>query len=74
MTKINWHPYPLELPDSGKNYLVTVEAEERFRYVYTAMFMYVTGWLVDKNYKVIAWAELPEPFDEGENGQDERID
>lgn len=59
MTKINWHQYPLELPDSGKNYLVTVEAEDGFRYVYTAMFMYVTGWLVDK---VIAWAELPDPY------------
>lgn len=62
MTKIDWHPYPLELPDSGKNYLVTVESEEGFRYVYTAMFMYVSGWLEDKNHKVVAWAELPEPY------------
>lgn len=59
MTHVDWHQYPLELPDSGKNYLVTVEAEDGFRYVYTAMFMYVTGWLVDK---VVAWAEMPKPY------------
>lgn len=62
MTHVDWHPYPLELPDSGKNYLVTVEAEEGFRYVYTAMFMYVSGWLKDKNHKVVAWAEMPKPY------------
>ena len=62
MTHVDWHPYPLEFPQSGDNYLITVKDDHGFRYVGTAMYMNVTGWLIDKRYKVIAWAEMPEPY------------
>lgn len=59
---VNWKPYPKDMPDSGESYLVTVEDEHGFRYVGTAVYMNVTGWLIDKRYKVIAWADKPEPY------------
>lgn len=59
MTHVDWKLYPKDMPDSGESYLVTVEDEHGFRYVGTAVYMNLTGWLVDK---VIAWAELPEPY------------
>ena len=61
--KTVWHPYPDETPQSGDNYLITVEDDRGFRYVGTAVYMNVTGWLIDKRYKVIAWAERPEPYE-----------
>ena len=62
MTHVDWHPYPLELPDSGNNCLVTVKDKDGFNYVVTTMYMNLTGWVIDKNYQVTAWAELPEPY------------
>lgn len=59
----DWHPYPNELPQSGDNYLVTVidQSDHKTRYVGTALFLNVTGWNVSSRYRVIAWANLPEP-------------
>lgn len=62
MTHVDWKLYPKDMPNSGESYLVTVEDEHGFRYVGTAVYMNLTGWLVDKRYKVIAWAEKPEPY------------
>ena len=58
-----WHPYPEETPQSGDNYLVTVidQTDHKTRYVGTALFLNVTGWNVSSRYRVIAWANLPEP-------------
>lgn len=60
---ITWHPYPEETPQSGDNYLVTVidQSDHKTRYVGTALFLNVTGWNVSSRYRVIAWANLPEP-------------
>lgn len=62
MIKIDWHPYPDKTPQSGDHYLITVEDEHGFRYVGTAVYMNLTEWLVDKRYKVIAFADKPEPY------------
>lgn len=64
MTHVDWHPYPEETPQSGDNYLVTVidQSDHKTRYVGTALFLNVTGWNVSSRYRVIAWAELPEPY------------
>lgn len=60
---VDWHPYPEETPQSGDNYLVTVidQSDHKTRYVGTALFLNVTGWNVSSRYRVIAWANLPEP-------------
>lgn len=60
---VKWHPYPEETPQSGDNYLVTVidQSDHKTRYVGTALFLNVTGWNVSSRYRVIAWANLPEP-------------
>ena len=62
MTHVDWKLYPKDMPDSGESYLVTVEDEHGFRYVGTAVYMNLTGWLVDKGYKVITFADKPEPY------------
>lgn len=63
MTKVNWHQYPDEMPDSGKDYLVTIEGPDGTRFVCMSHFMYLTEWIKpNKYFKVIAWAELPEPY------------
>lgn len=75
MTQVNWHPYPEEKPSKNDSYLVTRkstlpiddgkvfvdtlpwdEEDEHWRYCYNA--------------PVLAWAELPEPYDpEGEDDE-----
>ena len=59
---ITWHPYPNEIPERYNHYLVTVE-KKGLKYVAKVMFSFDEIWLVDKRYKVIAWAELPEPYE-----------
>lgn len=56
MTKINWHPYPETKPKKDGIYLVTTLAGD----VDTDAFQ-----LGDFDFymsEVIAWAELPEPY------------
>ncbi len=62
MTHVDWHPYPEDIPDSLESYLVTVEDENGFSYVDKKVYSDVAEWLIDKRYKVIAWAELPEVY------------
>lgn len=65
MTQVNWHPYPKEQPAKRGNYLVTLEATWGKRYI--EVDFYRGKWDVfshkDGSYFVIAWAELPEPYD-----------
>lgn len=62
MTHVDWNLYPKDMHDSGESYLVTLENEHGFRFVGTTVYMNLTGWLVDKRYKVIAFADKPEPY------------
>lgn len=64
-TKTTWYEYPENIPDSGENYLVTVRDEHGFKYVCTSTFTFLTGWIVNKGYQVIAWAEKPKPYKKG---------
>lgn len=66
MTHVDWHPYPDEMPDSGKDYLVTVENRDGVRRIEIAHFMYLTAWLGLGAEYVVAWAEQPEPYKEPE--------
>ena len=62
MTHVEWYPYPDEMPDSGKDYLVTVENRYGVRRIEIAYFMYLTAWLGLGAEYVVAWANLPEPY------------
>ena len=59
-TKVKWHPYPQERPIEDKDYLITVKCRRTRK---------VTAWDSVNGYfyiegDVIAWAELPEPYEE----------
>ena len=78
-TKIVWHPYPKEKPTEEKQYLISfyVYKEKRSGVDIEFYDLDHDHWEIydDGVYTIVnAWAESPDPFDEGENGQDERID
>jgi len=65
---IEWHPYPSKLPPQSKQYLVTlVHGGHRVRSVYKAYWHSLRmGWSQpDTSIQrgVIAWAEVPEPWE-----------
>lgn len=68
MTKINWHPYPKEKPKKTGHYLVCDEYLKRhddagIRVSFWMQFEDgIWGW--SQGYRIIAWAELPEPYSE----------
>ena len=70
-TKTTWHKYPEDKPYGGY-YNVTTEDEPGLKYVIPASFDSDRDeWLFNDQfeiYNVIAWSELPEPFEDGENG------
>lgn len=67
MTQVNWHPYPKERPAKHETYLVTVESVWGNRYV---AFDFYRGRWDNFSRIVIAWAELPEPYEqEGEDNE-----
>ena len=62
-TEIEWHKYPQEKPEEYDEYLVTVQDGQD-------LFTVPTYWIPEGNIfedfsrKIIAWAELPEPYKE----------
>lgn len=66
MTQVDWHPYPETKPRRLGYYLVTAEGE-------TSPVVVEMQWTHQRKFgiateHVIAWAELPEPYDpDGEN-------
>lgn len=75
MTHVDWHPYPEEKPTKKDRYLISLDDGNGHQYITIATFYKDTFWESGAiDHIVSAWAELPEPFDEGENGQNERID
>lgn len=80
-TKIVWHPYPKEKPKITGTYIVMIESS---CYGDTFEHLELAGWIGEnflvrnanfhKSGVIVAWMLLPEPFEEKENGQDERID
>lgn len=68
--KVKWHPYPEEKPKKEGNYLTTVGL---LRENYINMdFYYITEkreYFAYSNPLVIAWAEMPEPYKGGIDGQ-----
>lgn len=72
-TKVVWHPYPEEKPTQEKQYLISFYVYKKKRSGVDIDFYYPEhdAWDVydDGVYTIVtAWAEMPEPFDEGENG------
>lgn len=69
-TKTVWHKYPDEKPYDDY-YNVTVEEEPGLKYVITATYdLDRNEWLFNDQFElnnVIAWSELPDPFDEDED-------
>lgn len=63
-TKIDWHPYPEEKPKRDKEYLVTCVHPDGNKFIFVDFWFSATGegkWFTAPE-KVIAWAELPEPY------------
>ena len=61
-TKTIWHPYPKEKPKEEDEYLVTVSNHPKnfVHYLfYSGSPCYSNQWKY-----VIAWAELPEPYED----------
>lgn len=57
---VEWHPYPKEKPTKeSKKYMVTTDCGE-----VENRWWYYTFW-VRATSKVVAWAELPKPYEEG---------
>lgn len=67
---IQWHEYPQELPpEITRQYLVTVRRKNSTSYKYTDCCLYRKSNFTEKwNFvewdDVIAWAEMPEPYEE----------
>lgn len=60
--KIDWHPYPEEKPYTDAFCLVTFVLDSTDEPIVDTDFYRSFGWENHKE-KVIAWAELPEPYD-----------
>lgn len=58
-TKIVWHPYPKEKPPKEGLYLITL----KFGNTKDVSMGYLTKDMNSNN--LIAWAEIPEPYKEG---------
>lgn len=64
--KVVWHPYPQEKPKENKTYLVTLRRLTMGGYqfkigIYRA---FNEDFFNEDLCKVIAWAEMPEPYKE----------
>lgn len=70
-TKTVWHPYPEEKPEYYKCVLATLEYDDGSNeividYLVPLNEMRDEKWCYDGHQqKVIAWAELPNPYQEG---------
>lgn len=62
---IEWHPYPQEKPTEEGIYLVTLENILGDRNVRVLEFKSKTFWTASQWSSVVAWAELPKPYEEG---------
>lgn len=65
----DWHPYPQEKPKSNKEYNITIKNPKSTSTAY--YFTEDDTWyggndLYVPNSCISAWAELPEPYKEGE--------
>lgn len=64
-----WHPYPQEKPDTEKDCLITTNLCNRGIYGVEVGWLGESGWHSgDELYphdEVVAWAELPKPYEEG---------
>ena len=61
--KVKWHHYKQDKPDEKDTYIVTVKFGK-------ALLVSTTDWIPEQNTfwdygdRVVAWAELPEPYKE----------
>ena len=62
MTKINWHPYPEEKPRRTGDYLVTFQKRRKLYVTKDCYDINEGDFEIDFYVKVVAWAELPEPY------------
>ena len=76
-TKTKWHKYLDDKPPISEEtftpYLVTIIFRGK-KLVDTGLWVNEGYWSEYSEGTVLAWAEMPEPFEDGENGQNERID
>ena len=67
MTQVDWHPYPEQKPEPYHTYIITIREEGHL--ITLSDFYYHYGWQFYEDC-VVAWAELPEPYDpEGEDDE-----
>ena len=59
-TKVKWHPYPQERPIEDNAYLITV----KYRHSKKVMKWDCFNGYFNVYGDVIAWAELPKPYEE----------
>lgn len=59
--QVVWHPYPIEKPLPGLYYNVTVVRGDGTKFVDLMYSDYGRFIRKESSYKVIAWAEIPEP-------------
>lgn len=61
----NWHPYPDEIPYNSGYCLITL-IYKRKRYIDMGSW-YPERRIFDREEKIIAWAEMPDPYEEESN-------
>lgn len=61
--QVIWHPYPKERPIEDDDYLITVKG----KHIKKVMKWNSVNGYFNIYVNVIAWAELPEPYEEEHN-------
>ena len=63
-----WIPRQDAMPDKRGDYIVTIKS--KYADVYDIVVRHYDGerWCVNRDYRVIAWMPLPEPYKEEQNG------
>lgn len=60
--KVDWHPYPEEKPPCTDDYLITIKKGRKLCVTKDCYDINEGEFEIEFNAKIIAWAELPEPY------------
>ena len=62
MTHVDWQPYPEEKPPCTDDYLITIKKGRKLCVTKDCYDINEGEFEIEFNTKIIAWAEMPEPY------------